>query len=223
MVGAGLIGSSGLMAYISPKTTVAAYKVSAEFVDANALCGVRSLGAWQMALAALLLIPTVDVHSISHYLAAAAILISIPAWEAWGALKEPMVIWIGILTALGKLDGDGKVPAWVAPVLYLANGAQCHFTPEGTTKLYKVAKPPTGLGLAAIGNQGGTMLVAGAYLASLSAGLTQSQAYGLAWIVQGLIVTKWAFVEADKFAQPKAPLLAWLVISAALAGLYLAK
>lgn len=88
MVGAGLMGSSGLMAYISPKTTIAAYKVSAEFVDANALCGVRSLGAWQMALAALLLIPTVDVHSISHYLAAAAILISIPAQEVCDASQH---------------------------------------------------------------------------------------------------------------------------------------
>ena len=67
------------------------------------------------------------------------------------------------------------------------------------------------------------MLIGALYLVSLSAGLTQAQAYALAWIFNGLMAAKWAFLDADKFATPKAGPLVWTAISGIVAGLLLTK
>ena len=97
-VGAGLFGASGAAAYISPKGNFKAYDM--DVTEASALSVMRCVGAWQMVLAALVTADTGDVHSLGSYLAAASILVAIPAWEVLGAPKEPNVAWMGFLTYL---------------------------------------------------------------------------------------------------------------------------
>ena len=220
-VGAGLTAASGLLSYISPKTNLAAYKIPASLIDDTALGAMRAVGCWQLALTALLLAEPSKALAVSLFCPAAAIFLSIPAYEAFGTQKASAVVWVGILSALGKLGLDGKLPNWVAPALFLVNGAQFFFTPSGAMSMYKAAKMPSALGLSMVTLQGTMMLGMGAYVTALAAGLTHMQAFGIAWIINGALAAKWAVTEAPKFNTPKAGPLAWSAISAVIAGLAL--
>ena len=75
-VGVSLYSLVGAATYISPKGNLAGYGVTD--VSADALAFMRGVGAWQLALACLLVAPAADAHAYGHLLAAAAIFLSTP-------------------------------------------------------------------------------------------------------------------------------------------------
>ena len=213
-VGAGLFGASGAAAYISPKGNFKMYDMDVS--EPSALSVMRCVGAWQMVLAALVTADTGDVHSLGSYLAAASILVAIPAWEVLGAPKEPMVAWIAALTAIGALQAQGKLSPWVSVFLYRINGLQWQFMSTAALDLYGVKKPSP-LAVSMAGLSGSMMLVAGTYLAALANGSTQAEAFGYAYALNGASAAKWALTEAEGLGAPKHGPLAWAAISAAIA------
>jgi hypothetical protein len=218
-VGAGLFGLSGAMAYIAPKANFENYKMTV--TESTALANMRGAGAWQMALGAIIALDPTNVHAISSFLAAAAILIGVPAFEVMAGPKAPSVIWMGILSVLGKFALDGKVSPWVAVGLYLANGLQFYFTPKGTAKMYKVPVVISPMGYSMFSLQGSAMIVAGIYLGCLAYGLTAPQSFGAAFLANAVMAAKWAFTEAEALGAPKEGPLAWAAISTVLGGLAL--
>jgi len=214
-VGAGLFGVSGAAAYITPKQNFKAYDMTV--TETSALAMMRLVGGWQMGIAALLLADPANVHALSSYVAAGALLLSVPAWESLSAPKQPIAGWIALLAYLGKGGFDGNIPSWVPTALYLVNGAQFHLAPEFSAKLYE-AKGVSKLGHSMLGLAGSTMLVGGTYIYALQRGDAQSAALGYAFAVNGALAAKWALTEAEGLGAPKRGPLAWAALSAGIAG-----
>ena len=166
----------------------------------------RTVGGWQMGIAALLLADPANVHALSSYVAAGALLLSVPAWESLSAPKQPIAGWIALLASLGKGGFDGNIPSWVPTALYLVNGAQFHFAPEFSAKLYE-AKGVSKLGHSMLGLAGSMMLVGGTYIYALQRGDAQSAALGYAFAVNGALAGHHVRNSVPRLPQKKLRLL----------------
>jgi hypothetical protein len=218
-VGAGLIGASGVQAYISPKAGFEGYGIADP--DPSALATFRNAAVWQIGLAALFLLDPEKVNALSYFVATACIMANIPQNEMFGGPKAPSVLWMVVLSTLGKYALDGKVSPWASAAIYLCVGLQFHFTPESTMKMYKVKSMPSDLGMSMFQMLGGTIILSATYIGALAAGLSALQALAATYVVNSILAVKWAVLDADRLGAPKYGPLGWAVVSAALAGLAL--
>ena len=72
-------------------------------------------------------------------------------------------------------------------------------------------------GKSMMGVAGNSMLMSAVYLGALTQGKSQAEAFGITWALGGLLVTKFAFTEAEGLGAPKTGPLVWAVISAGIA------
>merc|ERR1719371_114616 len=68
-----------------------------------------------------------------------------------------------------------------------------------------------------MGIAGQSMMMAGVYMGALTQGKSQAEAFGITWALGGLLVTKFAFTEAEGLGAPKTGPLVWAALSAGIA------
>jgi len=213
-VGTGLVGASGLYCYMDPAGNLDKYGVSKP--DASAVNMMRWAGGWQIALAAVFAAEPEKAVGLSGYIAAWNILALEPVREIMGCPKPSQCAWLAITSVLGYKTLRGEVSPWALIGVWGMNGLQQQFMQDKTLEMYQ-CKKQSALGKSMMGVAGQQMLMAAAYLVALTQGKSQAEAFGLAWAVGAVLVSKFAFTEADDLGVPKTGPLAWAVISAGIA------
>ena len=214
--GTGLLGLSGMYAYVDPKGNLEQYGITK--TDASGLDNMRWAGAQQLTGAAILAADPEQAVGLSGYYAAWQLIASAPATLATGFPKAAIYGWAAVCAALGKKTLSGDVSPWALVAVWGLNGLQEHFMQDQTVEMYGANKQ-TKLGKSMFGLAGQQMICTATYLACLVKGKSQAEAFGISWAVGGLFGAKWAFTEADNFNAPKAGPLAWTVIGAGIAYL----
>ena len=219
--GATMLGATGVLAWIAPKLNVPGFKG----YDDTAAVIVRAIGAWQICLAAVLMIGKQTNITVAAgyglYAAALTVVSIIPVWEGLGREKISQVSAALLFALLGKFTLRGAASPYVAPASYLLTGTLIYFTPKSTAALYELSKPLSDLALSMLSLYGGVIATCGIYLAGSAYGLTHPQSFAAAFATNALISVKWAIAEAAKLGTPKLGPLAWAAISAVLSGLAL--
>lgn len=219
-VGSGLLAATGLLAWISPTTNLPGFKD----YDEPSSTLVRAVGAWQLALAFVLLAGRQGATAAAGrglYAAALTQLAVLPVWEYFGREKASQAGAILIFALLGRLTLCGRISPVVSAVVYLLTGTLIYFTPKATAELYQVNQSMSELGYSILSLYGGVIATSGVYLAGLAYGLAQPLAFAAAFGTNALISLKWAFTEATQLGAPKVGALLWAAISAALSALAL--
>ena len=218
--GAGILAASGALAWVSPKTNLPGLK---EYDDTASKI-VRAVGAWQIALAAVLLTGRHGATVAAGrglYIAALTQLSVVPVWESLGREKGSQVGAILLFTILGRLTLGGHVSPIVSAAVYVLTGTLIYFTPKSTAALYQLNTPLSELAYSMLSLYGGVIATSGIYLAGLACGLAQPRCLAAALAMNAVVSLKWAATEAGKLGVPKVGPLLWAAISAVLSGLAL--
>ena len=212
--GTGLLGLSGMYAYVDPKGNLEQYGITK--TDASGLDNMRWAGAQQLTGAAILAADPEQAVGLSGYYAAWQLIASAPATLATGFPKAAIYGWAAVCAALGKKTLSGDVSPWALVAVWGLNGIQQHFMQDQVVDMYGANKQ-TKLGKSMMGIAGQSMMMAGVYMGALTQGKSQAEAFGISWAVGGALVAKFAITEADDLKVPKTGPLVWAVISAGIA------
>ena len=213
-VGTWITGLSGAMAYVDPKGNLENYGITT--AQASGIDNMRWAGANQLTLAAIFAADPEQAVGLSGYYAAWNLIASAPATLATGFPKAAIYGWATVCAVLGKKTLSGDVSPWALVAVWGLNGVQQHFMQDQCVEMYG-AKKPTALGKSMMGIAGQSMMMAGVYMGALTQGKSQAEAFGITWALGGLLVTKFAFTEAEGLGAPKTGPLVWAVISAGIA------
>ena len=153
---------------------------------------------------------------LSGYYAAWNLIASAPATLATGFPKEAIYGWAAVCAVLGKKTLSGDVSPWALVAVWGLNGIQQHFMQDMVVDMYGANKQ-TKLGKSMMGIAGQSMMMAGVYMGALTQGKSQAEAFGITWALGGLLVTKFAFTEAEGLGAPKTGPLVWAALSAGIA------
>ena len=213
-VGTWVTGLSGAMAYVDPKGNLENYGITT--AQASGIDNMRWAGANQLTLAAIFAADPEQAVGLSGYYAAWNLIASAPATLATGFPKAAIYGWAAVCAVLGKKTLSGDVSPWALVAVWGLNGVQQHFMQDQVVDMYGANKQ-TKLGKSMMGIAGQSMMMAGVYMGALTQGKSQAEAFGITWAVGGLLVTKFAFTEAEGLGAPKTGPLVWAVISAGIA------
>ena len=200
--GTGLLGLSGMYAYVDPKGNLEQYGITK--TDASGLDNMRWAGAQQLTGAAILAADPEQAVGLSGYYAAWQLIASAPATLATGFPKAAIYGWAAVCAALGKKTLSGDVSPWALVAVWGLNGLQEHFMQDQTVEMYGANKQ-TKLGKSMFGLAGQQMICTATYLACLVKGKSQAEAFGISWAVGGLFGAKWAFTEVCNTASYRPP------------------
>ena len=213
-VGTGITALSGLYGFMDPAGNLEKYGLTK--ADASGVNMARWSSAWQCVLAAIFAADPEKAVGLSGYIAAANIVALEPVREVMGCPKASQYAWIAICTALGYKTLSGDVSPWALIAVYGLNGIQQHFMQDQVVDMYGANKQ-TKLGKSMMGIAGQSMMMAGVYMGALTQGKSQAEAFGITWALGGLLVTKFAFTEAEGLGAPKTGPLVWAALSAGIA------
>ena len=213
-VGTKLMGLSGVYAYVEPKGNLDKYGCTK--TDQNGLDNMRWAGAQQLSVAAILAADPEKAVGLSGYIAALSLIASSPATLAVGFPTWCIYGWAAVCAVLGSKTLSGDVSPWALVAVWGLNGIQQHFMQDQVVDMYGANKQ-TKLGKSMMGIAGQSMMMAGVYMGALTQGKSQAEAFGITWALGGLLVTKFAFTEAESLGAPKTGPLVWAVISAGIA------
>lgn len=181
---AGLLVANGVFAYVSPAKNLELYGVKGATVDQVAYA--RYGAALQLSSAAVLLAGASKgaafAATVSFTSSAVAVLMGQPGFEPLGGPKEPIAVWIVVLTLLGKMAHEGKyidgdLAIKIALGIFGLCGAHFSFAPQSAIDMYKIKAPVTKLGKTLFKICGNQLLSAASYFYFAN---TQSAAVGLA-------------------------------------------
>ena len=213
-VGTWVTGLSGAMAYVDPKGNLENYGITT--AQASGIDNMRWAGANQLTLAAIFAADPEQAVGLSGYYAAWNLIASAPATLATGFPKAAIYGWAAVCAVLGKKTLSGDVSPWALVAVWGLNGIQQHFMQDQVVDMYGANKQ-TKLGKSMMGIAGQSMMMAGVYMGALTQGKSQAEAFGITWALGGLLVTKFAFTEAEGLGAPKTGPLVWAALSAGIA------
>lgn len=192
-----IFAASGALSWVSPETKMSGLK---QYDDAASKI-VRAVGAWQLALAAVLLTGPYGATVAAGrgmYIAALTQLSVLPVWDSIGREKGSQVGAILLFTILGRLTLGGHVSPIVSAAVYVLTGTLIYFTPKATAELYQLNTPLSELAYSMMSLYGGVIATTGIYLAGLACGLAQPRCLAAAFATNAFFSLKLAATEAGK-------------------------
>ena len=146
----GLSVVTGVIAYAAPKTNLAGYGVAEADVTKDAKGFMRLLAAGQIVNGATLIAAETDLDkAVATSLTGSAVMLltAIPAtFELMDAPTGPILLWVAVLTTVGKMAREGKIgkdaALKFAALFQIVTSVQEILLPALTWDTYKSARSP---------------------------------------------------------------------------------
>jgi hypothetical protein len=222
----GLSIATGAFAFAYPKENLEQYGLDPKEFNAETSHYMRLLALGQIVNGATLVAAETDADKASNTAltgSALLLLAAIPGFESQGVPKAPIMAWVAVLTALGKMAREGNIDSSLAAKLaggfQVVTSVQEILKPDLTFDTYKMPKPKgiskmlfNGFVWNKLGN--GLFVLIGKKTGNKALALAASLAAASANIVKSLVLK-----EDEEAGVKREGLIAWGVIQGVIAAL----